>query len=212
MKDNVRKFLTAAGRLAIEDRVKSAEAGTSGEIVVMAVSSSSTYPAAALSSSVTISMILAIIASIVLSNDTLWVFLTIFVPLFIVMHELIKRVSLLKRPFVSRRDMAEEVEEAAIKAFYLRKVHETRDRTGILIYISLFEHSVRVFADTGIDSKVGTRVWTEIVDIITDGIRKGHQAEAICSAVDRCGVMLQLHFPKKADDLNELGDAVIIGH
>ncbi|HWQ26242.1 MAG TPA: TPM domain-containing protein [Chlorobaculum sp.] len=211
MKDIVQKFLTAAGRLAVENRVKSAESGTSGEIVVMAVSSSSTYPAATLAGSGALSLTFAIIASLVLSNDSLWLFITIFAPSFIAMHELVRRVPFLKRPFISRKAMAEEVEEAAIKAFYLRKVHETRDRTGILIYISLFEHSVQVLADTGIDSKVGKHLWREVVDTITDGIRKGRPAEAICTAVDRCGVMLQLHFPRKADDRNELGDAMIIG-
>ncbi|HWR00997.1 MAG TPA: TPM domain-containing protein [Chlorobaculum sp.] len=211
MKDNVQKFLTAAGRLAVENSVKGAEAGTSGEIVVMAVSTSSSYPAASLVASGSISLVLAIIASLLLSQDTMWHFLMIFAPLFIAIHEIVKRVSFLKRPFTSRRDMAEEVDEAAIKAFYLRKVHETRDRTGILIYISLFEHSVRVFADSGIDSKVGTQLWKEIVDVITDGITRGSQAEAICTAVDRCGVLLQHHFPRKPDDLNELSDAMIIG-
>ncbi|NTU57482.1 MAG: hypothetical protein HGB00_00965 [Chlorobiaceae bacterium] len=212
MKDTVEKFLTAADRLAIENRVKSAESRTSGEIVVMAVSSSSSYPAATLAGSGACSLILAIIATHFLANDTLWLFLTIFAPSFIAMHELFKRLPFLKRIFTSRRTMNEEVEEAAIKAFYLRKVHETRDRTGILIYISLFEHSVRVLGDTGIDSKVGTHLWKEAVDTITEGIRKGRQGEAICTAVDRCGELLQLHFPRKADDLNELGDAMIIGH
>ncbi|NTW52880.1 MAG: hypothetical protein HGB22_09880 [Chlorobiaceae bacterium] len=212
MKDNVQKFLTAAGRQAIENSVKGAEAGTSGEIVVMAVSTSSSYPAASLVASGSISLVLAIIASLLLSQDTMWHFLMIYAPLFIAMHELVKRLSFVKRLFVSRRDMVEEVEEAAIKAFFLRKVHETRERTGILIYISLFEHSVRVFADSGIDSKVGTQPWKEIVEIITEGISKGSQAEAICKAVDRCGLLLQHHFPRKPDDLNELSDTVIIGN
>ncbi|NTV02255.1 MAG: hypothetical protein HGB04_05645 [Chlorobiaceae bacterium] len=211
MKDNVEKFLTAAERLAVEKRVKAAESGTSGEIVVMAVSASSAYPVAALASSGAVAMAMAIATSRLLASDSLWLFLTVFVPLFIAGHELVKRVPLLKRPFVSRRDLAEEVEEGAIKAFYFRKVHQTREHTGILIYISLFERSVRVLADTGIDAKVGPQAWTAIVDIITAGIRQGRQAEAICSAVDRCGVLLQQHFPGKSDDINELDDAMIIG-
>jgi putative membrane protein len=210
MKDKMRKFLTAADRLAIERAVKEAEAATTGEIVVMAVGASSHYPAAILLASGAVAFLLAIIGALLLKNENLWMFLTFFVIFFIMANEAVRRISALKRPFVNRREMIEEVEEAAIRAFYLRKVHETRDRTGILIYISLFERTVKVLADTGIDAKVGQETWQGVVDTITKGIGDGRQGAAIVQAVGICGKLLSQHFARRSDDRNELSDVVII--
>jgi putative membrane protein len=211
MKDRMQKFLTAEERQTIEKTVREAEATTSGEIVVMAVAESSNYPSAILATSGAVALVLALAGALLFGNESLWFFLVLFAVFFIMAHEIVKRVPLLKRPVVNRREIAEEVEEAAIHAFYHRKVHETRDRTGILIYISLFEHTVKVLADTGIDAKVGKLVWQEVVDTITNGIRDGRQGEAVREAVEICGKLLSRHFPRKADDTNELSDAVIIG-
>jgi putative membrane protein len=211
MKDEVLKFLTAQERLAIERKVKEAEASTSGEIVIVAVAASSVYPSAVLASSGAIATVLAIAGTLLLRSENMWLFLALFAVFFMAANEVVKRAPLLKRPFVTRREIAEEVEEAAIRSFYHRKVHETRDRTGILIYISIFEHSVRVLADKGISAKVGTGAWQEIVDLITKGISEGRPGTAICSAVGRCGDLLKRHLPSRPDDRNELPDAMILG-
>jgi putative membrane protein len=211
MKEDIRKFLTAAERLAIETRVKSAESGASGEIVVMAVPASNHYHAANLAGSGTCALILAIVVMLLLRSENMWLFLPIFAFLFVGAYELFKRILWLNRPFVDRREMAEAVEEASVRAFFHSKVHETRHRAGILIYISLFERSVRVLADTGIDSKAGPQAWQEIVALVTKGIERGAQGEAIIEAVDRCAELLLRHFPGREKGVNELGDAVILG-
>ena len=211
MKNKMQKFLTAADRLAIERAVKEAEATTSGEIVVMTVSASSHYPAAIMSASGTIALVLAIVGTLLLRNENMWMFLVLFAIFFIAAHEAVKRISALKRPFVNRKEIAEEVEEAAIRVFFYRKLHETRDRTGILIYISLFERTVKVLADTGIDAKVGKETWQGAVEMITKGIGDGRQGTAIVEAVGICGKLLSQHFPRRSDDRNELDDVVIIG-
>ena len=212
MKDIVQKFLTAGERLEIERHVRAAESLSAGQIVVMAVSSSSRYPDGVLAGSGTLAMLIALSATLATGSENMWLFLLLFAILFVVMHEVMKRALFLQRLFVNRREMSGEVEEAAFKAFFHRKVHETSQRTGILIYISLFERSVRVLADSGIDSKVGSSMWQEVVDMITAGIVEGRPAEAICRAVDRCAEILQHHFPSQTDDRNELADAMIIGH
>jgi len=211
MKQKIQKFLSDEERRRIEEKVREAEASTSGEIVVMAVGESSNYPSAIMAASGAISLVLAIGGALLYGSENMWLFLVLFALLFIGANEAVKRFSALKRPFVSHAEIAEEVEEAAIHSFYHRKVHETRDCTGILIYISLYEHSVRVLADTGIDAVVGKQVWQEVVDTITKGIRDGRQGEAIREAVGICGKLLSQHFPRKADDTNELADSVIIG-
>lgn len=207
----MKQFLTVEERFAVEARVKAAEKVTSGEIVVMVVPSSHHYHAASLVGSTAGSMILAILSAWMYGSQSMWVFLAFFGVFFILLNEIIKRNDLFKRFFVKRQEMAEEVEEGAVRSFYHSKVNETAQHTGILLYISIFEHRVRVLADTGISGKIEQHRWQEVADMIIGGIRTGRQSEAICKAVDRCAAMLQEHFPRRQDDSNELGDVVIIG-
>jgi len=211
MSELAEKFLTSAERQHIEARIAEAEKRTSGEIVVKVVSSSYHYPLAAMLGSSLLALLLGIAVSLFTHNDGMWFFLSIFSIVFIVLHELLKRVYVLRRPFVTKSDMKEEVEEAAIQSFYRRNINHTVDHTGILIYISLFEHRVRVVADKGINEKVAQEVWQELVNLIITGIKSKTQANAIAAAVDRCADILATHFPLKAGDRNELSNAVIIG-
>ena len=211
MSDAAEKFLTAGERLQIEARIAEAEKRTSGEIVVMVVPSSYHYPLASMTGSSLLAVLLGIAVALLAGRESMWFFLEVFGFSFIVLHELIKRIPFLKRFFVTASDMKEEVEEAAIQSFYHRNINLTVDHTGILIYISLFEHNVRVIADQGINAKVDRNVWQEIVDTIICGIKSKGQAAAICAAVDRCAEILAAHFPLKADDRNELANDIIIG-
>ncbi|MEI8102580.1 MAG: TPM domain-containing protein [Chlorobium sp.] len=211
MRDPAEKFLTPAERLQIETRIAEAEKRTSGEIVVQVVSSSYHYPLAAMLGSSLLAIILCIAGSLVADNESMWFFLAVFSISFILLHELFKRLHLLRHLFVTASDMKEEVEEAAIHSFYRRNINNTVDHTGIILYISLFERKVRVVADRGINEKVAQDVWLEIVSIIVNGIHAKAQSKAIADAVDRCGEILATHFPLKAGDRNELRNEVIIG-
>lgn len=231
MKKAEEKFLTNAERQRIEERIGAAEKRTSGEIVVKVVAESYHYPLEAMQGSLLLAIIIGIATDLLIGKElmwqfftffgfsffaaphteSMWFFLSIFGLSFMVLHETIKRVPPLKRLFVRKSDMNEEVEEGAIHSFFRRNIHHTVDRTGILIYISLFERRVRVVADKGISDKVTQADWDEVVMLIINGIKTGKQADTILTAVDRCASMLAAHFPIKANDRNELSNKVIIG-
>jgi putative membrane protein len=88
-------------------------------------------------------------------------------------------------------------------------LHHTRDKTGILILVSLFEHRVFVLADRGINKQVPKETWDEIVHIVTEGIHSGRTCDALCAAIFRCGELLEVHFPKKTDDTDELPNLIL---
>ncbi len=211
MSNSADKFLTAAERLQIEARIAEAEKRTSGEIVVMVVPSSYHYPLASMLGSSFLAILLGIAVALLFGQDSMWFFLSVFGISFMVLHEVIKRVNIIKRVFVTASDMKWEVEEAAIQSFYHRKINHTLDHTGILIYISLFERKVRVVADQGISAKVAKEVLQDIVNTIVHGIGGKEHGNAIAEAVDRCGEILARHFPVKPTNQNELGNEVIIG-
>jgi putative membrane protein len=141
----------------------------------------------------------------------MWVFVTLFLALYVVFSRLVDVIPNLKRPFITKREMREEVEEAALTSFFLNGLHRTRDLTGIIIYVSVFERSVHILADKGINDKVDPAVWEAVVAEITAGIRAGKAGEALCAGVARCGELITKHFPIKDDDTDELPNLIIDG-
>jgi len=87
-------------------------------------------------------------------------------------------------------------------------VYNTRDRTGILIFISLMEHQVILLADSGIDEKIEQKQWQQMVDHIIAGIKSGKIADHLCKSITDCGILLEQYFPIKEDDTNELANEI----
>ena len=215
MKDLSKKFLSETDRENIVAAVKEAEKNTAGEIVPMVVSSSYHYPMANLIGATALALPLALILVLLagswlwIGSDNLWLFLGFFTILFIVFHIIIKRTIWLKRWFVSQREMEEEVQEAAVISFFKQALYRTRRGTGVLIFISVFEHKAWILAGRGINQKVEQSQWDDIVAKLIDRIKQKKQTLGVCEAVDRIGKLLAVHFPVEADDKDELRNLII---
>ena len=114
-----------------------------------------------------------------------------------------------RRWFISGAEMDARVHDAALLEFYNSGLYRTREENGVLIYLSVFERRVVVLGDRGIHEKMGNPHWDEVRDRIIRGIRAGRAREGICEAIDLCGKALAQHFPRRADDTNELSDQVL---
>ena len=98
-----------------------------------------------------------------------------------------------------------------MRAFVEEEVFLTRDRTGILLFISLFEHRIEVLGDAGINRHVTADEWTDVVLRIREGIRGGHLADGLVEAIGMCGHLLDRGgIEVRPDDENELPDGVRI--
>jgi putative membrane protein len=71
----------------------------------------------------------------------------------------------------------------------------TRNRTGVLIFVSLAEHYVRIVADEAIAQKVHGSEWQPAVDALTAHMRIGRIAAGLIAAIERCGAVLAEHAP-----------------
>jgi putative membrane protein len=218
LKSLARRFLSAAERERISRCVQEVEKSTSGEIVPLVSSASYHYPAASLWGALLASAVLAAAATAAdallkpwgsLNLVDLWVFPAVFAIFFTVIHLLLRLAPGLKRPFISQAEMTEEVEEAAITAFYRHRLAETRDRTGILLFVSVFERRAVVLADKGINAKVPPETWGQVVDLVLRGIRDGRKAEGLCEALTRCGQLVSAQFPVRAGDRDELRNLIV---
>ena len=113
-------------------------------------------------------------------------------------------------PKLSKKDQKEALRRRAIKEFSKLGIHNTRDKTGVLIMVSIEERMVQVLAGTGINSVVPENTWPSMVQRVTDGIKAGNPAQGITMAVVDIGTMLSEKFPLKSDDSNELSNVVVI--
>jgi putative membrane protein len=215
MKNLAERFLSNTDRQRIEKSVAAAEQKTSGEVVCMIVSSSYHYAMAGVIGATALALPLALLSThfrggwMWIGTQNMWLFIGLFTILFTLLLWLLNRIPSLKRPFISRREIDEEVEEAAITAFFKQGLYRTRDANGVLLFISVFEHKVWLLADKGIHEKVSKVEWENLVAGITQGILKGQRVDAICSAIDNIGDLLQSHFPIKSDDTNELKNLIV---
>jgi len=215
MRDPVKTFLKKAEWEQIESCVRQAERTTRGEIVVMVAPSSHHYPVADLRGAAT----LAIPAAVVLARTVgplvwagphdLWVFLGILFPLFFLCREVVMRLPRLKRFFVSEKEMDFEVREAATIHFFSKGLHRTREETGILIYLSVFEGKAWVLGDRGVNAAVPPGFWQEVVGQVVAGIKADRPAAAICAAVGRIRGVLGEKFPAAPGDTNELQNLIV---
>jgi putative membrane protein len=113
----------------------------------------------------------------------------------------------IKRLLIEQKHKDHATRQRAENAFLEEEVFNTRQRTGIMIFISFLEHEVIVMADTGISKVVDQREWDKIVIHLTDHIRRDKIVEGLEGALKRCGdILLEKGFHKTPDDINELRD------
>ncbi|MBY6217203.1 TPM domain-containing protein [Qipengyuania aquimaris] len=99
--------------------------------------------------------------------------------------------------------------DAAIKHFKVGAERRTHGRTGVLLYLSMREHRAEIVADEAIATRVPAEVWGEaMVDMLAE-VSKGCIAEGLAAGVRDVGIVLAEHFPRDADDQNELPDRLI---
>ena len=95
--------------------------------------------------------------------------------------------------------------QRAEAAFLEEEVFATRDRTGILVFVALFEHRVVVMGDAGINRVVPEGAWDHVVEDMISGIRAKQPADALTAAIAECGRLLKEHrLEIKPDDTDEL--------
>ncbi len=187
--------------------VAKAEKNTLGEIVPFIAKESDSYPDA--------EWRLAVLCSFSVSFS-LYLFMEKLDPIFYLYAQLpaifcgllLARIEFLKRLFIKSGKMDEEVFERACQVFLDQNVHRTAEHSGLLIYISLFEHQALILADQGINDKVTKGTWDEVLKKLLSEIKAGRLAEGLESAIQECGSILSTHFPASKSHKNELGDDI----
>jgi putative membrane protein len=101
------------------------------------------------------------------------------------------------------------VRRRAITVFKAAAERRTAGRTGILIYLSIAERRAEIVADEAILKVTDEHTWGEAMTSLIAEVRDGRPADGIVAAIERVGAVLAEHFPRSADDINEIPDALI---
>lgn len=202
----------------IHEAVAHAEGGTSGEVVPYVVEQSDEYVEAELRGALAFSLIPLSVFLVLNMFTGFWIIpeafeLVLAVLLFMAFGWLVAgKIASFKRFFTGKYALHRRTEQRAAEAFLSEEVFKTRDRTGILIFISVFERKVLVLGDSGINAKVGKAEWEGIVNHIVEGIHSGKQTDSIIEAVKMCGDLLRAKgFAARPDDSDELPNTLRSG-
>ena len=210
----IETFFTADDRRAIEDAVRAAEQRSAGEIVPFAVARCDHYEAAAWKGSLVGSLVAAAAAAAARYLGGYWgVPSLLWIALPPLLGGALGYIAALARPLrlalAGHAEVEHQVQQRAAVAFLHNELFKTRERTGILIFLALYERRVVVLGDAGINAHVQPHEWDAIVAATVAGIRAGTPGKALASAIDRCGELLQRRgVTLRADDRDELPDTL----
>jgi putative membrane protein len=212
MKPQLEAFFTEADRKAVEEAVSGSESGTGGEIVPYAVGRSDAYRGAAWKGAALGAALMGIVAGAVYQAGGFWGGL---LPLWMALPPAAGAAlgfmlpvawPGLRRWLVDAELMELRVRQRALAAFVEEEVFNTNERTGILLFVSLFEHRVVVLGDAGINATVEPREWEEVVSVIAAGIRAGRPGAALAEGIRLCGALLAARVERRPRDTDELAN------
>ena len=117
----------------------------------------------------------------------------------------------LRRALTPRGMKRDRVRQRAEEQFLSKNLHATRERTGVLIYVSLAERMAELIADDTIHDQVADGTWERPMAALVEGLKSGDLSGGFTRCVALCADVLSEKFPARpGDNPNELPDAGVI--
>jgi putative membrane protein len=95
------------------------------------------------------------------------------------------------RLFLRESRAALEVSQYAKAQFLERELFATRERTAILLLVSLLERRVVILADRGLNAYVGTAEWDAVIERMAVKLRSGDLPAAVLDGLSGMGDLLK---------------------
>lgn len=131
---------------------------------------------------------------------------------FVLGNVLASYVHPLRRLLVSDADQSSEVARSAAAVFMSKRISSTRGRGGVLLYVSLFERRVVVLADEGTFAVLGQEGVDALRDMAVAKLKVGDRRDTLVATVQAIGERLAEALPCQKDDVDELGNALLVYH
>lgn len=200
----MKKLLSQASQASIENIVADIEKKTSAEIVVAISRHSGDYrDVSYLSGCILTAVSLAVL---VLSpfNFHMYDIIPVVLVSFFLGYWLCRTLPGLCRLLTTKGRRKEQVQKASHRVFFEEGVAATRQRHGILVYLSLFERLVEIVPDVGIDGAVPRAEWHTLRHRLNALMHSGAEVEAILQALSEGMHCLSQAFPPGEDNPDEI--------
>lgn len=103
-----------------------------------------------------------------------------------------------------------QVQRQARSVFVERKVSSTRERTGLLLYLSDFERLGVVVPDTGVEAQVPRALFNDLEANWAQAKGREDFQKRVLQGLDSLVEPLANALPRREDDENELSNEVIV--
>jgi uncharacterized membrane protein len=105
-----------------------------------------------------------------------------------------------------------EALERAQHIFIKNKMHETKQRNGVLLYVALEDKKLAIYGDQGIHEKVGDDYWNQQLEHMISHFKSENYVTGLTEVILAIGDALTDHFPYcRGNDINELSDEIMVG-
>ena len=202
-----REFLEPAAKLRTAEVVRSVERQTAVEVVVAVRRRASFYWA----TSVLFGLACAAAGFVVMwFGPTVYDVRTIPVDValaFVLGTALVASVPTLRRLLTPRPLRMRSAQRAAQAAFVELGIEKTRARTGLLVYVTLFEKTAVLVPDSGLPAGLADGALGSIRQLLELAVER-RDIHAFLTALGRLGPACQAVLPRQANDENELCDDV----
>lgn len=191
----------------VEASVAAVEQGSDAEVVVVVAPRSGSYADVNLRWAILFGL-----GALTVILHSSWSFHEDLVVLDVVLFGLLggllsHRLDPMRRLLTTTRRRHAQVLAAARQAFVEEGVSATRERNGVLLYVSLLEREVEILPDLGLDGKVPRAEWNEVLHDLRRATSLQDLEQRFLRALGRLKERLPLHAPATGDNPDEIPNA-----
>ena len=118
-----------------------------------------------------------------------------------------------KRNFIERLTQSfsgNSIDKLALKEFNKHKLYNTRDKTGVLVFMIFRTKEIYILADEGVNKFFGQDKWNNIIIDMQKHFKNGDFYSGLSNCIIRIGETVRDKLPVKPDDINEISNKIII--
>jgi putative membrane protein len=115
------------------------------------------------------------------------------------------RWPLLRRTLTSKKFRANAARQGAAAMFYEAGIANTRAENGLLIYVSLLEQQIEIFADRGVLKAMPPLEWNTSIHELKN-LAANCEPDKLITSLQNLGKVLAAHMPATGENPNELVD------
>jgi putative membrane protein len=110
------------------------------------------------------------------------------------------------RLLVGRKKLQKSAEIMARACFQKGGIHHTRDKTGVLIFIAIWEQQIVILPDRGVESAIPPKEWEKILKDFRGVFQAKNPSNDLLAKLEGLLAVFSRYIPQVKDDINELPD------